>query len=170
MALVLDGTAGITNPGAETVTGNVTAASFIGSGSSLTGIASTPAGAIIQYAGSSAPSGYLVCPTSATTVSRTTYATLFAAIGTTWGAGDGSTTFNIPAFTADFAPIQANSNVGTTSTGSVIAHTHTIATGGISGGTGFGFTNNSTSTYTTSSTGGTNNLAAGARVLFCIKY
>jgi hypothetical protein len=141
-----------------------------GAGVSWATISGIPAGTIIQYAGTTAPTGYLLCPTSATTVSRTTYATLFAAIGTTWGAGDGSTTFNIPAFTADFAPIQANSNVGTTSTGSVIAHTHTIVTGGIAGGTGFGLSTNSTSTYTTSSTGGTNNLAAGARVLFCIKY
>ena len=53
-----------------------------------------PAGAIVAYAGGSAPPGYLVCDGSA--VSRTGYANLFAAIGTTWGAGDGSTTFNVP--------------------------------------------------------------------------
>lgn len=53
-----------------------------------------PAGIIMTYGGSSAPLGYLICDGSA--VSRTTYATLFAVIGTTYGAGDGSTTFNIP--------------------------------------------------------------------------
>lgn len=53
-----------------------------------------PAGAIQAYGGSSAPTGYLLCDGSA--VSRSTYADLFTAIGTTYGAGDGSTTFNIP--------------------------------------------------------------------------
>lgn len=53
-----------------------------------------PTGTILDYAGSSAPSGYLMCDGSA--VSRTTYAALFGVIGTTYGAGDGSTTFNLP--------------------------------------------------------------------------
>lgn len=53
-----------------------------------------PAGVISAYAGSSAPSGWLMCDGSA--VSRTTYATLFAIISTTYGVGDGSTTFNLP--------------------------------------------------------------------------
>ncbi len=53
-----------------------------------------PAGAVIAFAGANVPSGYLVCDGSA--VSRTTYANLFAAIGTAWGTGDGSTTFNLP--------------------------------------------------------------------------
>lgn len=54
----------------------------------------TPTGAVIPYAGSSAPEGWLLCYGQA--VSRTTYAGLFAIIGTTYGAGDGSTTFNVP--------------------------------------------------------------------------
>lgn len=53
-----------------------------------------PAGSIQDYAGSSVPGGWLECDGSA--VSRTTYAALFTAIGTTWGSGDGSTTFNLP--------------------------------------------------------------------------
>ncbi len=53
-----------------------------------------PVGAIIPYGASTAPSGWLNCDGSA--VSRTTYAALFSAIGTTYGAGDGSTTFNVP--------------------------------------------------------------------------
>ncbi len=52
------------------------------------------AGGVQAYAGASAPTGYLLCDGSA--VSRTTYADLFAAISTTWGVGDGSTTFNLP--------------------------------------------------------------------------
>ena len=51
-------------------------------------------GAILPFAMSSAPSGWLVANGAA--VSRTTYAALFAAIGTTYGAGTGGTTFNLP--------------------------------------------------------------------------
>lgn len=53
-----------------------------------------PPGAVQMYAGTAAPTGYLMCDGSAK--NRTTYAALFAAIGTTFGAGDGSTTFNLP--------------------------------------------------------------------------
>jgi len=56
--------------------------------------AANPSGVIMDFAGSTAPAGYLLC--DGTAYSRTTYATLFAAIGTTWGSGDGSTTFNVP--------------------------------------------------------------------------
>lgn len=53
-----------------------------------------PAGMMAPYAGASAPTGWLLCDGSA--VSRSGYATLFAAIGTAYGTGDGSTTFNLP--------------------------------------------------------------------------
>lgn len=56
--------------------------------------ADAPIGAILAYGGMSAPAGWMICNGAA--VSRTTYAALFAAIGTAFGAGDGSTTFNIP--------------------------------------------------------------------------
>lgn len=59
-------------------------------------------GLIMPYAGTTVPPGYLLCDGSA--ISRTTYANLFAAIGTTYGAGDGNTTFNLPI-------IQGNTNV-----------------------------------------------------------
>lgn len=52
------------------------------------------AGIIIPFAGTVAPQGCLFCDGAA--VSRTTYAALFAVIGTTYGAGDGETTFNVP--------------------------------------------------------------------------
>lgn len=55
---------------------------------------SIPPGTVFDYAGSSAPTGYLLCNGAA--VSRVTYSGLFAIIGTTWGSGDGSTTFNVP--------------------------------------------------------------------------
>lgn len=53
-----------------------------------------PAGAISDYAGTTAPTGWLICDGSA--VDRTTYAELFSVIGTAFGSGNGSTTFNIP--------------------------------------------------------------------------
>lgn len=53
-----------------------------------------PAGIVSPYAGSTAPTGYLLCDGSA--INRTTYARLFSAISTTYGTGDGSTTFNLP--------------------------------------------------------------------------
>lgn len=56
--------------------------------------AMNPTGVVLPFAGASAPSGYLLADGSA--VSRTTYAALFTAIGTAYGIGDGSTTFNLP--------------------------------------------------------------------------
>lgn len=53
-----------------------------------------PAGTIVSYAGASVPTGWLLC--NGANVSRTTYANLFNAIGTRWGAGNGSTTFTLP--------------------------------------------------------------------------
>jgi phage-related tail fiber protein len=60
----------------------------------------TPAGTVIWTARSSAPTGYLKANGAA--VSRSTYATLFSAIGTIYGAGDGSTTFNLPDLRGEF--------------------------------------------------------------------
>ena len=91
-----------------------------------------PSGAVIPFAGSAAPSGWLLCFGQA--ISRTTYATLFAAIGTSFGAGDGSTTFNIPdlrgraAFGLDNMGGTAAGRI--TSAGSGIAGTTLGATGG----------------------------------------
>lgn len=51
-------------------------------------------GSIVPFAGSVPPAGFLLCDGSA--VSRATYAALFAAVGTTWGEGDGASTFNLP--------------------------------------------------------------------------
>jgi hypothetical protein len=133
-----------------------------------------PVGTIIDYAGTTAPTGYLACPLVATNISRTTYAALFAAIGTTWGAGDGLTTFGMPWFPADYVGVQANANVGTDTVGQNLAHTHTASDGGgfqtTSAGPAYGSsTTGSNSTATTSSNGGSANLAAGHRILKCVK-
>lgn len=59
-------------------------------------LVTVPIGAVQQFAGAVAPTKYLLCNGQA--VSRTTYKTLFDVIGTIYGAGDGSTTFNVPDF------------------------------------------------------------------------
>jgi len=60
----------------------------------------SPIGKVDMFAGNSAPTGWLECDGAA--VSRTTYAALYAVIGTVWGAGDGSTTFNVPDLRGEF--------------------------------------------------------------------
>lgn len=65
-----------------------------GLGFSTVGGSSVPVGTVVPTALSTAPVGWLLCYGQA--ISRTAYATLFNAIGTTYGAGDGSTTFNLP--------------------------------------------------------------------------
>lgn len=84
-----------------------------------------PSGGIIMYGANAAPTGYLVCDGSA--VSRSTYATLFGIIGTTYGAGNGSTTFNLPdmrqRFPMGLAPSGTGSILG--GTGGTVDHVHT---------------------------------------------
>src|SRR5690606_40101311 len=83
-----------------------------------------PTGAIVAYGGTDAPTGWLFC--HGQEVSRTTYARLFAVIGTTYGAGDGSTTFNLPDLRQRFPLGKAASGTGSTlgETGGQINHTH----------------------------------------------
>jgi len=59
-----------------------------------------PSGVVFPFAGTTAPYGYLICDGRA--VSRTDYADLFLMIGTTYGIGDGSTTFNLPDYRGRF--------------------------------------------------------------------
>lgn len=69
-----------------------------------------PTGTVVSHAGNKDLNGYILCNGAA--VSRTTYAKLFEAIGTTYGTGDGSTTFNLPNLTDKF--IQGSGTAGTT--------------------------------------------------------
>jgi microcystin-dependent protein len=134
------------------------------------------AGELFDFAGSSAPSYALALPLVATNISRTTYAELFAAIGTTWGAGDGSTTFGMPYCPADYALVQSNGNVGTTTVGENLAHTHTDAINSYAVPQTSPTVNvlspqsaGSPLTVTSNSSGGAANLAAGMRVLKCVR-
>jgi len=84
----------VTVKGNVLVSSKVCASAYYGDGSNLTNIVTLPVGGIIPYAGTTEPSGYLFCYGQA--ISRTTYSDLFSAISTTYGTGDGSTTFNLP--------------------------------------------------------------------------
>jgi len=66
----------------------------------VSNVGSIPTGTVQAFAGSTAPIGYLLCNGAA--VSRTTYSKLFSVIGTTYGAGNGTTTFNVPDLRGEF--------------------------------------------------------------------
>jgi microcystin-dependent protein len=90
-----------------------------------------PAGSVSWFAGNTAPSGYLSCDGSA--INRTTYAILFAAIGTTHGVGNGSTTFNIPDLRGEFIRgldggrgIDSGRTLGSAQAQSYQSHNHAI--------------------------------------------
>ena len=130
--------------GTTTLTGTATAPTVTPSTDSSTKIATTAfvasaitsaviTGTISMWPASSAPTGYLVCDGSA--VSRTTYAALYAIVGTTFGSGDGSTTFNLPNYTNRMpygTTIGATGGSATTtlSTANLPAHTHSITDNG----------------------------------------
>lgn len=107
--------------------------SFIGTG--------VPTGALTSFAGATAPTGWLLCQGQA--VSRTTYAALFAICSTTYGSGDGSTTFNLPNLQGN-VPVgykSGDANFGTLgatggekthvlTTTEIPSHTHTLGAAG----------------------------------------
>lgn len=107
----------------------------------LNNLQTIPVGAVAHFAANSVPTGWVKANGAA--LSRTTYAALFAAIGTTYGAGDGSTTFNIPDLRGEFlrgwdnargvdsgrvfGSAQGSANLSHThSTDSQGAHTHSV--------------------------------------------
>lgn len=95
-----------------------------------------PAGTVFMYAGATVPTGYLRCNGAA--VSRTTYAALFAAIGTRYGAGDGSTTFNLPEVRGEFPRFWDNGRevdsgrvLGSWQGDAISSHTHALDSQGM---------------------------------------
>lgn len=86
-----------------------------------------PTGGLLMWATASAPTGYLLC--NGATISRTTYSALFAVVGTTFGVGDGSTTFGLPDFRDRF-PVGAGTTYSANASGGsadsiAVSHTHT---------------------------------------------
>ncbi len=152
---------------------NITASTQVNVTSPLINLSSW-AGLIASFGMATPPQGWLVCPTAQTLVSLTTYPRL-SVLGTTWG-GDGVTTVGLPFFPADYVMSQASGNVGTQTHGVVKDHTHNVSgalqtSSGGSAGAGTA-ANASTQTTTTPNApeGGHDNLAAGSRVLICVKY
>ena len=91
-----------------------------------------PTGGMMMWGTASAPTGYLLCNGAA--VSRSTYSALFAVLGTAYGSGDGSTTFNLPDFRDRF-PVGAGTTYSANSQGGskdaiVVSHTHTATDSG----------------------------------------
>src|SRR5574343_1191335 len=125
-SLPRDGTAAMTGPltlsavpitAARQATTKEYVDSFMALGSGLA------VGAVIAYSGATAPIGYLLCNGQA--VSRTTYADLFTAIGTTYGAGNGSTTFNVPNLVGQFIRgREAGRQLGSAQASMVEPHNH----------------------------------------------
>jgi len=96
-----------------------------------------PTGVILGHGAAAAPTGFLLCDGAA--VSRATYSALFTAISTTWGVGDGSTTFNLPDGRGRALYGKAVSGTGATLGGTFgdmdhrhtgPSHTHTISSDG----------------------------------------
>lgn len=106
---------------------NYEATKYDFNGANLTDIEGVPTATIIPWSDSSAPSGYLECNGAA--VSRSTYSALFAIIGTTYGAGDGSSTFNIPDL-QDKCCVSKSNNKALASTGGANTVTKTGNIGG----------------------------------------
>ena len=137
--------------------------------------AQIPAGMVQAYAGSTAPTGWLKCNGAA--ISRTTYATLFAAIGTTYGAGDGGTTFNVPELRGEFVRgwadgrgVDSGRSLGSFQADEFKSHTHTFAGSVASGGSGRSDRDGTRSTKTTNATGGSETRPRNIAMLYCIKF
>ena len=126
---------------------NYEATKYDFSGASLTGIEGTATGTILPWSTASIPTGFLEC--AGANVSRSTYADLFGVIGTTYGAGDGSSTFGLPNL-ADNVPVGKSGTKALASTGG--ANTVSVtAAGSISSSTN---TNTTTNINVTGNVGG----------------
>jgi microcystin-dependent protein len=153
----------------------VTATSFSGDGSALTGIAGTPAGAVIYHAANTPPTGFIKA--NGASLSTTTYANLFAAIGYTFG-GSGSS-FNVPDLRGEFLRgwddsrgVDSGRSFGSAQADELKAHTHTYIKSNNSGGFSghYGWYAAFASNINTSSTGGSETRPRNIALLACIKY
>jgi microcystin-dependent protein len=139
-------------------------------------VASVPSGAVFHFAASTAPVGYLAANGSA--VSRTTYAALFAVIGTTFGVGDGASTFNLPDLRGEFIRgwddargVDIDRVFGSAQADEFKAHTHTqiYYRGGETDSFGGSRDADSLQTTNTGSTGGNETRPRNIALLACIK-
>jgi phage-related tail fiber protein len=127
------------------------------------------------FAMSTAPAGWLKANGAA--VSRTDYADLFAAIGTTYGSGNGSTTFNLPDLRGEFPRglddgrgVDTGRSIGSAQESALGSHAHSLGyVSGLLGGGGFGAFQQGTGTNTTAS-GGAETRPRNVALLACIKF
>ena len=117
-----------------------------------------PPGEIAYFAMSSAPTGWIKCNGAA--ISRTTYAALFTAIGTTFGAGDGSTTFNVPDLRGEFIRgfddsrgVDSGRIFGSSQSSQNLSHTHVFSIEGAQSGLFLAFGREDAGGVTSDSTG-----------------
>lgn len=138
-----------------------------------------PKGSISAIATQNIPDGYLEC--DGAEISRTTYAALFAAIGETFGAGDGSTTFLLPDLRGEFIRgfdngrgVDSGRQFGTNQSDELKSHTHDIAdTVHANGGSNWWFTIGQTfgtNDYQTEATGGDETRPRNVALTYIIKY
>ena len=135
------------------------------------------AGTIAYLGMSTAPTGWLKANGAA--VSRTTYADLFTAIGTTFGVGDGGTTFNLPDLRGEFPRgwddsrgVDSGRTFGSAQSDDLKSHTHVYDTpdsGAVDAGSG-GWWGRTLTTNTTNATGGTETRPRNIALLACIKF
>ena len=124
----IGGTLAVT--GATTFTG-IPSGPTAAAGTNTTQLATTafvlangaPTGGIIMWGTASAPTGWLLCDGSA--VSRSTYSALFSVVSTTFGVGDGTTTFNVPNYTNRMPYGTTIGTTGGSADSIVVSHTHT---------------------------------------------
>jgi microcystin-dependent protein len=114
-------TGGVTLDGSAGTSGQVMVCA--GSGNTPTWGDSFASGMVMMWTTGTAPTGWLLCAGAA--VSRSTYAALFAVIGTTFGVGDGSTTFNVPNYTSRMPYGTTVGATGGSADAVVVSHTHT---------------------------------------------
>jgi len=108
---------------------NYEATKYDFSGANLTGIEGIPTGTVVPWTAASVATGFLEC--DGTAVSRTTYSALFAIVSTTYGVGDGSSTFNLP----DLQDNIAMGKSGSKSLASTGGANTTTTTGNVGGST-----------------------------------
>ena len=125
---------GATTCNTPTASNHVANKSYVDS--KIDSLSSIPTGTIIHFGGKTVPDGFLLCNGAA--VSRTEYANLFAVIGTNFGSGNGSTTFNVPDLNARFVEGTTNtSSVGTRVSAGLPNITGKFIVGKITSGNGY---------------------------------
>jgi len=157
---------------------------------STTSVSGTVTGSIIAWTTGTVPSGYLHCDGSA--IDRTVYATLLGVISTTYGTGNGSTTFNIPDYRGQFLRGFANgqatdpdrstrTNRGDGTTGDAVgtkqldefeSHTHlgSVYSYYIGANGGYGYVSGTNQATATSASGGNETRPTNISVMWCIKF